>query len=109
MAISSYDSPAHYSASAVAHYLQNGPQRPRFSCSDGSFFAVVFPAASRTARISADAGPCHMNRLYMKFVRRAWKRVTRATHKPERASVLPDGFVLINARLNSRRRSVLFT
>ncbi|KAL5527560.1 hypothetical protein ACEPAG_6361 [Sanghuangporus baumii] len=53
-----------------------------------------------------------LSALYIKYVRRVWKRVSRATRKPDRASVLPDGFVLINnARLNAttKRRSVMFS
>ncbi|KAF9240687.1 hypothetical protein BU15DRAFT_73914 [Melanogaster broomeanus] len=43
-----------------------------------------------------------------KFIERrvigAWKRVTGATRKPQRASFLPKDFVLVT----SRRRSVMF-
>ncbi|KIJ20916.1 hypothetical protein PAXINDRAFT_165740 [Paxillus involutus ATCC 200175] len=43
-----------------------------------------------------------------KFIERqvisAWKRVTRATRKPQRASILPKDFILVT----SRRRSVMF-
>ncbi|KAH0836703.1 hypothetical protein J3R83DRAFT_8426 [Lanmaoa asiatica] len=43
-----------------------------------------------------------------KFIERqviqAWKRVTGATRKPQRASFLPNDFVLVT----SRRRSVMF-
>lgn len=51
-----------------------------------------------------------MNDWYTKYVHRqvvlAWKRVTRATRKPERTSILPDGFVIIGAQ--ARRRSIFF-
>ncbi|THH18060.1 hypothetical protein EW146_g2880 [Bondarzewia mesenterica] len=33
---------------------------------------------------------------------RAWKHVTRSMRRPERASIMPEGFVL----MNSRRRSM---
>ncbi|EJD01258.1 uncharacterized protein FOMMEDRAFT_141932 [Fomitiporia mediterranea MF3/22] len=52
-----------------------------------------------------------LSKIYVKYIRRVWKRVSRATRKPERASILPDGFVLINnARLSAaaKRKSVLF-
>ncbi|KAF9223964.1 hypothetical protein BS17DRAFT_703811 [Gyrodon lividus] len=43
-----------------------------------------------------------------KFIERqvisAWKRVTGATRKPQRASLLPKDFILVT----SRRRSVMF-
>ncbi|PAV21101.1 hypothetical protein PNOK_0372800 [Pyrrhoderma noxium] len=50
-------------------------------------------------------------KLYIKYIRRAWKRVSKATRKPERASVLPEGFIIIsnaNANFNSKRKSILF-
>ncbi|KAI0058958.1 hypothetical protein BV25DRAFT_1993892 [Artomyces pyxidatus] len=32
---------------------------------------------------------------------RAWKRVTRSMRRQERASIIPEGFVLMNARRRS--------
>ena len=53
--------------------------------------------------------------LYSRLISRqltlAWKRVTVATRRPERASKIPDGFVLVGNQWEQRqqkRRSVLF-
>lgn len=47
--------------------------------------------------------------MYSKYLERqivrTWKRLTRATRKQPRASLLPEDFVLVTAR---SRRSVLF-
>ncbi|THH08126.1 hypothetical protein EW145_g2912 [Phellinidium pouzarii] len=81
MATACYESSTQYSAAAVSHYLQDGQRR-----------------SSRP-----DAANAHyLSHLYTRFIRRAWKRISRVTRKPERASVLPDGFVLINARYGAR-------
>ncbi|KAH8118530.1 hypothetical protein DFH11DRAFT_1723415 [Phellopilus nigrolimitatus] len=89
-----YDSnSAHYPTSVVSHYLQDGshPSRP----------------SSRAAN-----GTHQLSQPYTKYVGRqvilAWKRISRATRKPERASRLPEGFVIINSRRGAYRRSILF-
>ncbi|KAL5530242.1 hypothetical protein ACEPAF_6499 [Sanghuangporus sanghuang] len=91
--------PSYYSSRAAGNFP------------DPSFRSMT-PIRNRSKETNRPSYP--MSALYIKYVRRVWKRVSRATRKPERASVLPDGFVLINnARLNAakttKRRSVMFS
>lgn len=44
------------------------------------------------------------NKYMERRIIRAWKILSRATRKPERASLLPEDFVLLTAR----RRSIRF-
>ncbi|KAI9511409.1 hypothetical protein F5148DRAFT_345482 [Russula earlei] len=39
---------------------------------------------------------------------RLWKRMTRTVRRNERASILPDGFVLLNAAAAAARRRSLY-
>jgi len=62
--------------------------------------AVTFRPASPASRRSATS---HVKRFERQLVH-AWKTVTGATRKPQRASFLPQDFVLVT----NRRRSIMF-
>ncbi|KAE9399548.1 hypothetical protein BT96DRAFT_993879 [Gymnopus androsaceus JB14] len=44
----------------------------------------------------------YARRIERRFVQ-AWKTITRSARKPERASFIPPGFILVNAK----RRSIM--
>ncbi|KAH7914866.1 hypothetical protein BJ138DRAFT_298977 [Hygrophoropsis aurantiaca] len=69
------------------------PQRP-YHTSDSW---IVESKPMKSTRISC-------TKFIERQVIRAWKRVTAATQKPQRASFMPKDFILVT----SRRRSVMF-
>ncbi|KAF9071522.1 hypothetical protein BDP27DRAFT_509557 [Rhodocollybia butyracea] len=57
----------------------------------------TYSTASQSSRVS------YARRIERRFVQ-AWKTMTHATRKPERASFVPPGFIMVNAK----RRSIMF-
>ncbi|KAJ4484573.1 hypothetical protein C8R41DRAFT_839022 [Lentinula lateritia] len=60
---------------------------------------------SRASMYSTTCRASYALRIERRFVQ-AWKTITQVTHKSERASFVPPGFVMVNA---TRRRSIMLT
>ncbi|KAA1470290.1 hypothetical protein DENSPDRAFT_836057 [Dentipellis sp. KUC8613] len=76
-------------AVAPEHYPVSSPMQPRFRHEHNRYQRAVSRSCTK-----------YLERRLINV----WKRVTRTMRRAERASVLPEGFVL----LNSRRRSIYY-
>ncbi|THG99800.1 hypothetical protein EW026_g2619 [Hermanssonia centrifuga] len=63
--------------------------------------------ASRCVAVTfADKPRMSCTKYLERRIIRAWKSVSRMTRKPQRASLLPEDFILLTAA--ARRRSIMF-
>jgi len=69
----------------------------------------VIPEAAYEEPIRAchNATRAHGSKFLERQVILAWKCVTRAVRKPQRASILPANFIMITATAQAKRRSAL--